>query len=1082
MKKLVLLGSFILLLAACLTAQETTGRIVGTITDATGAVVPNAKVTATNDSTGLSRETVTGSQGDYRLGTLPPGTYTAKVEAKGFTTTQQKGIVIEVGREVTLNQSLKPGGANEIVEVTSEPAMIETTVSNVVGVVTPAEVSNLPIQDRNFSGLEQLVPGVRNAETFDPTKTRVGNISVNGGDGRQVDTSVDGGDNKDLVVGGLVQNFTLEGIQEFNVQTNRYTAEAGHSVAAVVNVVTKSGTNNLHGSAFGLFGNSGLNKNDSLTLQTCTANGISSGNCPKELDHTYHYGASFGGPIIKDKLFFFGAFENKREAPLPTINSTALSDLTTFAAQTAGFPGGPYAHPIFTIPAKYIDWLGTGKLDWTISPRQNLFVRYGRQKWTAANDQVTTTATFFTDGSQGTGDTNQFHDLSIQHNFTISPTKVNSFTAHFQDFANKIGAAPTSSYTYPVSDGSLALIPNIVFPTGTSVGLNVNVPQETLIRKYQFADVFTWTKGAHNLKFGGNEIYFAKMGGYFFSGLGYFLTFNDDPVTIANNPTLYPQGVSTPGAVAEMTMSGGSGSTAQPPWNSLGFFVQDDWKATRNLTLNLGLRWDANIGFLQPQLGNTLTDSNRVIYNLRQAYLNPNFPTGDPGAQYISSIVSNPSDLRRTTADYKEFQPRLGFAWDITGTGKHVLRGGYGIARDQIFQNITLFAIQQTQQVIYQTVFDVTGGGPGCAPTGTQPVDLCTFRFGIDPLPAVGGQSATDLAVGSVGRIVNPHITDPWSQQFGLGYAWQITNDYAFSADYVHIIGTHEERVLNVNPTIRTVCNPAYGGDPTNPVCVNGTGTRLMDYAFQQTGIGAGRFAQIYDYSTNNRSFYDGINLQLRKRFSNRIQFQVSDVISWSRSWGGFPVASYGGSGLAIDPANQFRSNEFGDTNFDERNRLTFSGVFNLPKGFSVSPFFTAASAKPYSFLAGGDVDGDGRFAIDRACVGSTPANPITDPLCNQLQPNTLRGKAFIQMNLRADKQFNLGEHLHADLYWEFYNLFNRSNYCNSYGNIAGSANFGQPLAFCSGPITSSNVAAVSGFSTSAIPSLSNQFGFRFTF
>src|SRR5579871_2478511 len=389
MKKLLLLCLFVLLLGSCLFAQQTTATLLGTITDSTGAVVPNAKVTVTQDSTSLTRETVTGTQGDYRVPFLPPGTYTMKVEAKGFATVQQKGIVLEVGREVTANQSLRAGGANEVVEVTGEPPMIETSVSNVVGVVTPAEVSNLPILDRNFSGLEQLVPGVRNAETFDPTKTRVGNISVNGGDGRQVDTSVDGGDDKDLVVGGIVQNFTMEGIQEFNVQTNRYTAEAGHSVASVVNVVTKSGTNELHGSAFGLLGNSGLNKNDSLTLRTCSENGISSSRCPKELNHVYHYGGSFGGPIIKDKLFFFGAFENKREAPLPTIDSTAFADLQTFAAQTAGFPGGPYAHPVFNLSAKYIDWLGTGKLDWTISPRQNMFIRYGRQKWTAANDQVT---------------------------------------------------------------------------------------------------------------------------------------------------------------------------------------------------------------------------------------------------------------------------------------------------------------------------------------------------------------------------------------------------------------------------------------------------------------------------------------------------------------------------------------------------------------------------------------------------------------------------------------------------------------------------------------------------------------------
>ena len=196
-----------------------------------------------------------------------------------------------------MNQTLKPGGGNEVVEVTGEPPMIETTVSNTLGTVSPTEVSNLPILSRNFAELETLIPGVRQAEGFDPTKTRVGNISVNGGDGRQVDTAVDGGDNKDLVVGGLVQNFTMEGIQEFNVQTNRYTAEAGHSVAAVVNVVSKSGTNVVHGSAFSLFQNSSLNAQDYFTKQSCIANGIEVGNCPKPLLHKYDFGGSLGGPL-----------------------------------------------------------------------------------------------------------------------------------------------------------------------------------------------------------------------------------------------------------------------------------------------------------------------------------------------------------------------------------------------------------------------------------------------------------------------------------------------------------------------------------------------------------------------------------------------------------------------------------------------------------------------------------------------------------------------------------------------------------------------------------------------------------------
>ena len=1098
MKKLVLLSLFIFVLSSYLAAQLSTATINGTVVDSSGAVVTKAQITVSNPATGFSRQTVSGAAGDYSVTLLPPGTYEMKVQASGFSTVQQKGIQAMVGQVVTVNQTLKPGGAAEVVEVTGEPPMIETTTSTVVGSVSPTEVVSLPILDRNFSGLETLIPGVRQAEGFDPTKTRVGNISVNGGDGRQVDTSVDGGDNKDLVVGGLVQNFTMEGIQEFNVITNHYTAEAGHSVAAVVNVVTKSGTNSLHGSVFALFQNSALNKNDYFTLKGCEGQDppISASNCPKPLVHRYHYGGSIGGPIIKDKLFFFGAFEQKREPGSLVVNPPAFSDLTTFAALTQTYPGGPYAFPVQNLPSPYIDTLGTVKLDWTLNSAQNIFVRYGGQKWTTSNDQLG--AIFNTDGTQANNDINNFHDLAFQWNVSISPTKVNQYTAHFQDMVNLIPASPLHLFTYPLEGGGTITNPNISFSDGTNVGINANVPQETLIRKYQFADNFTWTHGTHAFKFGANWIYFAKTGGYFYSQQGYTLTFWDNPAciaagdcTVGGSGGLYPQGLQTPGALKEILLNGGSGSTAQDPWSSLGLYFQDDWKVSPRLTLNLGLRWDANAGFLTSQLGDTLTTSNKGIWDLRQVMMNPNFPTNDPGAQTIEQLVGNTGNLRRTTSDWKEFQPRIGFAWDITGTGKHVLRGGYGIARDQIFQNITLWSIQQSQPTIYQAVFDQAGSnapnvpGSPCTNTGTGPVDICSFRFGVTPLPQPP-PATTDLAFGATPRMTSPTITDPWSQQYSLGYAWQINSDYAFSADYIHILGTHEERVINQNPTISTVCDPAFGGNPDNPRCVNGTGTRLMDYAFDVTGTGVGRFNKIYDYSTNNRSFYDGINLQLKRRMSKHFMFQVSDVISWSRAWGGFPVASYGGSGLAITPAQQFQPNEFNYTNYDERNRFVASGVFNLPWKFQLSPIFTAASARPYSFLAGTDIDGDGRVVIDRVCVGSTLANPITTPGCTMIKPNTLRGKPFIQMNLRVDKSFQFGERMNLALYWEFYNLFNRANFCNSYeesvsAGLPPNGTFNTPQSFCNGP---SNAAfgGISGYGAAAVPALSSQFGFRFSF
>jgi hypothetical protein len=1093
--------SGLLLICMPAAAQQTTGQITGTILDSQGAAVVGADVSVSESNTGLIRTTTTTTAGAYTLPSLPPGTYNLSIKAKGFAAVEQKGIALAVGQVLTLDQHLKPGSATEVVEVSGEAPLVEIARSEVGGSVSPVEVSSLPILDRNITELMTLIPGVRPAEGFDPTKTRVGNISINGGDGRQLDVSVDGGDNKDLVVGGLVQNFPVEAIQEFNVVTDQYSADAGHSVGGVANLIIKSGTNMIHGSALGLMQLSTLNRTNYFEQQTCKSESISDVSRCKSVFHRYDYAFSLGGPVIKDKFFAFGAFEQKREPGSIIAAPGVVNDLTTFASQTSGFPGGPYAFPTSALPFPYIDTMAAFRVDYRLNEKNNLFLRYARQKWTNPNDQLGSTNSPFTaDESQAQNDINNFHDLSLGHTFLVSPTVVNSLNLHFQDMANSIIAQPTKNFTVPTAGGGTATNPNIIFSDSTNVGQNVNVPQQTLIRKYQVRDDLTWTRGKHSFKFGANDIYFAKMGGYFYFGAnGYQVTFWDSPPCIeANNCSngKYANGVSTPGAVREISYSAGSGTTTQPPWHGLGLYWQDSYKVTPRLTINGGLRWDANIGFLRPMLGNSLTTSNRTIWWLDQTAIAAGSTlASDPGMQQIQQIVHSKSDLNRTTADWKEFQPRFGFAWNVKGDGKNVIRGGYGIARDQIFQNITLFSVQQTQPTIYQTLFDYTGdNGPntGKACTPTAPFNICSFRFGIDPLPVPPpGVTAADISGGAVGRIVNPKITDPWSQQFSLGWSSQLSTDFVFSVDYYHTLGTHEERVLNVNPQIRSVCNPAYGGNPTNVRCggpLQGSKTaRLMDYSFTTAGtmlgnpsLTAGRFAQIYEYSTNNRSMYDGINFQLRKRMSHRVMFQGSYTLSWSRSWGGFPMASYGGSGLAVSPQQQFQKDEFNRTNFDERNRFVFSGIFNLPGGFDISPVFQASSGRPYSMIADSDIDGDGRHALDRVCVGSTVANPIVTPGCTMLKPNTFTGKAFIQMNLRAAKSFALTERARLSLWAEFFNLFNRANFCNSYEEAVDSG-FGQPRAFCSGP-NNSAYNGLSGFSSFAIPSLHTQMGLKFEF
>ena len=227
---------------------------------------------------------------------MPPGKYDITVESQNFSKALAKDFELNVGAKVTQNFELKPGAVTATVQVTSEGNLVDTTTSELGKNITPAEVQNLPLLNRTFANLSIIAPRARPVGTFDPTKTHVGTVSFSGGDGRQVDVNVDGGDNKDNVVGSMLQNFAYESIQEFQVLQHRWTAESGRSVGGVVNVISKSGTNNLHGSGFFNFRNQSLRAKDFFEKQTTD---------PKPSYNREEFGGSLGGRIIKDKLFFF---------------------------------------------------------------------------------------------------------------------------------------------------------------------------------------------------------------------------------------------------------------------------------------------------------------------------------------------------------------------------------------------------------------------------------------------------------------------------------------------------------------------------------------------------------------------------------------------------------------------------------------------------------------------------------------------------------------------------------------------------------------------------------------------------------
>jgi hypothetical protein len=998
-------------------AQATTGELTGRVSDAAGAVIPGVTVTVRGTDSGLVRTAVTNESGEYLFVLLPPGRYTVAAELAGFKKIERPDVMVGVGTRQTLPLQLEIGAVTEVLLVSGATPLIETTRSDIGGVITPTEITNLPLLNRTFANLSVIMPEARPAGNFDPTKTRVGNVAMNGGDGRQLDVNVDGGDNKDNVVGSLLQNFAYESIQEFQVLQHRWTAESGRAVGGVINVITKSGTNSLKGSLFGTYRDQDLAAKDFFQKRGAT----------KQTFERWEYGGSAGGPLSRDRLFFFGALERfdepKGETPVRTDAFTQL-----------GFVPG--AQPVGVIPTPYDDTLLTAKIDQRISANQSMFYRFSLQKNSSDNDQVTNPAT--TDLSGGSSNVNDVYDFVANHTFNIGGNRLNQFAFHFQDFQNEI---------LGVTDD-----PIMIFAGGYRTGPAPNTPQATTSRKYQFRNDFTWQRGTHSLKGGGNYI-FTQLGGYFYFGaFGYQLTWFDTPQTIATNTSRYPQGFATPGAVRLIDYFAGEASHAQN-FHQVAFYAQDDWRLNQRLTLNLGLRWDANVGLLTDQ------SNNRTIALLSQL--------DDPRAR---EITQDPDRLSRGTPSWKEFQPRLGFAYDPAGDGTSVVRGGYGLFFDQIFQNLTIFSLSQSGPEIYSQILNLTNSDVG---VGQAP----SFRFGVDPLPPPPEFDFSQLPRGAFGRINDPAMTDPYVHKFSIGYQRTFRGNWTASTDYVHTRGYDEGRVQVINPQIRSVCDPAFpGSTPSDARCVAGASTRYFDAAFVRAGLGAGRLGQINMIGTTNESRFDSWTTTVKGR-TGRALVSLSYVLANSRAWGGQPTASYSGNGIAISPDDQFRDPEWGPTRLDERHRIVASGVIDIPYGLQLSPIVQFASARPYTPVLGFDINGDGQTNIvDRLCAGvsvesvfavrgDVPAIRALNPNgCQLTQVNSQRSGLvvdggsvedraghFFNADLRVTKAFNIGGRTTVKVYADLFNVFNTENLSfalrpeQSAANVAGT--FMQPVS-----------------------------------
>lgn len=992
-------------------AQVTaTATLQGTVTDQSGAVVPGAEVTISEASTGLQRMEKSNSAGVYVFSLLPAGVYEVNVNMKGFATGVFKNVELFVGRTTTIDAQLSPSQQSQVITVESSGvAAVDVDKTDVSRPITPSEVENLPMNSRDFVSLAILAPGARPVTSYDPTKARYGIFATNGSSGRNVNMTVNGIDNKDNSVGGIVMQLPLEAVQEFNISTQRFSAANGRSEGAAVNVITKSGTNDFHGSLFFQDRDQAF---DTLNYFEQTAHG---GTGQKAPFSRQQFGGSVGGPLKKNKAFLFFALERSREQTSLNVLGTAYTNDVALAT-VSGLPLKP--QPTQTIPTPYYDWRYNGRLDYQINDKNTFSASYSNQNNRGLNDQDGSTS----DLSQNNFTTNQLILATASLNSVFSPTVVNSVTAGYQYWNNLIS---TNSY-----------VTNLTFPDLT-VGTNGNVPQQTFQKKWQFKDDIAITRGKHSFRTGVDYLWEPALGGFFITDATPVISFFDDPTTILTNTAKYPEGFATPGAVQSITQA----TTGNPYFlehnKMFGLYFQDDWKTTSRLTLNLGLRWDKDMGMN----GGSIQAQSRAYLELKAI-----------GSPYAGI----PHD------ENKDFSPRIGLAYDLTGSGKHVIRAGYGLYFGQIFQNIPLFMEQQANASLFTTVA-YTSPGPGSPAASVLPNGelLSAWRFGVDPNPAQA-PGATQLPTGATGQIMDPHYRNPYSEQWNGGYAWQVTDTSVIEVEYVHELGLHESKTIVINPTIN--------------------GVRNTTAAFQALGLPV--LGGIRDYMSIGRSRYDAMNVSYRRRLSKRFSINSSYVLSQALAYNGNAAAFGNGP---TDELNWFAPHDLGPTPADERHRITVSGLVKLPWGVTFTPILQWATGRPYNITEGiTDVFGygSGVGTTHDIVLNSAPNNLtatanytaaqlvacINANACHQVPYDYLRGEDFFQLDARFGKFINFGEKAKLELFFQAFDLTNRANFGTSYGGNIRTSTFEQPTAF----ITSSGVIVPKSFA--------GEFGAHFTF
>jgi hypothetical protein len=1010
-----------LLVAACsalLYAQSTTdGAIGGTIYDSTGAVVANAKISAHNHETNAEQSVTSDASGYYRITNLRSGNYTVTIAGGGLASYKAESVVVSVGSVTDLSPHLGVAGTNETVDVTAEIPQINITSQEIASTLNQTAIANLPINGGRWSNFSLLTPGVvsdANAFgllSFRGISTLLNNNTVDGADNNQAFFSEERGRTR---AGYSTPKVAIE---EFQVNTSNYSAEYGRSAGGVVNTVTKSGTNSIHGEGYFFDRDNTIGAANPFTqIAVQTSPGVFTPQNFKPTDWRKIAGFGVGGPIIKDKLFLFVAYDWYRHnfpGTAVTTNPTAffaapsaatLSTLGTRLGVTPAQAGTIYNNDLTALNTMLGPVARTGdqniflpKLDWQINQNNHASFSFNRMRWSSPAG-IQTAATV-TRGISSFGDDFVKDTWGVAKlNTFFTPTLANELRFQYgRDFEFEFSQQP-SAYELanlvnaPTFTNPLGLPPTVSITNGFTFGVpnflqRSKFPDET---RNQIADTVTLTRGKHSFKFGvdfshvndNGQNLFNGFGSYSYSSLlNYFSDFNA-PNTCAGKPcyTSFSQGLGLPGV--EFTT------------NDYSVFVADDWKITQRLSLSLGLRWEYQ-------------------------------QMPDPVASLVNPLEPRTGQL---PSDTNNFGPRIGFAYDVFGKGKTVLRGGYGLYYGRVI-NSTIF-----------NALTVTG-----APGSQVSLSFTPTSAGAPVFPKV----LTSLS--GVGRNIDffdSNFQNPQIHQIDMSLEQDLGWNTALSVSYLGSLGRELPTFVDTNVATNRISTVTYNvnGGPL------GTGT-YTTALFQPFSTVQARpntnFGAMSDIVSGVNSSYHALAIQVNHRMSHNIQFGAN--YTWAHA------IDFGQNQTTFSSTNSFLfpnsiAAEKGNSQYDVPNRFVLNAIINSPwkkdgwmgvfaNGWEFAPVYQIQNGLPYTLSVSGNAPLPAPVPAGGS-LGSINNSGGTNRI-DILGNNSFRMPMTWVTDMRIAKNFSIREKYKVELLTDFFNVANKQNVMsvNTTGYIISGSN-----------------------------------------